>query len=373
MSLPHSRVPPRNSRKKQDWGSQAPSNLGHIVSRGNRQNLKRISNFSALAVFLILFSPSYLSAQPAFQKVNAAYVSTGGGFAVMWIAKEAKLFQKHGLDVQLIRIPGGPRLVQATIGGDVQFAHVSGVSTINAIARGADLVLLAQTSRGYSGHLMVRSSISSLNGLRKERIGVPQYGSTADLFLREGLKKWNLEPDRDVVILQLGGTTETFAALASGRIDGAVLTTELALRAGKAGFRDLFYFGNLGVQEAGSLLTAKGSFVTANEDVVVKFLKAFVEAIYLYKTDKDLSLRVLQKYTKNDDLDLLSAVRSEYSKGMDPIPYPKEEDLVGSLSRLEKESPTMERKTKGAKIEQFLASKYLKELEQSGFVKQLYR
>ena len=262
--------------------------------------------------------------------------------------------------------------MQATIGGDVHLAHVTGVSTINAIVRGADLVLLAQTSRGYSGHLMVRSSISSLNGLKKKKMGVPQYGSAADSFLREGLKRWNLEPDRDVAILQLGGTTETFAALVSGRIDGAVISTELALRAGKAGFRDLFYFGNLGLKELSSVLIAKRSFVTANEDVVVKFLKAFVEAIYLYKTNKELSLTVMQKYTRNDDLEILSAVREEYIKGIDSIPYPKEEDLMGSLSRLGKESEKMAGEIKSISANHFLETKYLRELEKSGFVKALY-
>jgi len=343
-------------------------NIGCASSKEHFQTFRPIVSFLALFFFVSLFFPSYTGSQPTLPKVNAAYVSTGGGFAVTWIAKEAKLFQKHGLDVQLIRIPGGPRLVQATIGGDIQFAHVSGVSVINAVARGADLVSLAQTSRGYSGRLMVRSSISSFNGLRKKIIGVPQYGSAADLFLREGLKMWNLEPDRDIAILQLGGTTETFAALVSGRIDGAVISTELALRAGKAGFRNLFDFRNLGVKEPSSILIAKRSFVMANEDVVVKFLKAFVEAIYLYKTDKDLSLRVLQKYTKNDDLDILSVVRDEYSKGMDPMPYPKEEDFVSSLNRLKNQSI----ETGSINVKDSLGTKYLKELEQSGFIKGLY-
>ena len=362
----------RGSQEKQGWLSRAHVNLRYILFKDYLQLFRPIASFPVVASFLTLLLPSYVGSQPALEKVNAAYVSTGGGFAVTWIAKEANLFQKYGLDVQLIRIPGGPRLVQATIGGDVHLAHVTGVSTINAIVRGAELVLLAQTSRGYSGHLMVRSSINSFNDVRKKRIGVPQYGSAADSFLREGLKRWNLEPDRDVAILQLGGTTETFAALASGRVDGAVISTELALRAGKAGFRDLFYFGNLGVKELSSVLIAKRSYVTAHEDLVVKFLKAFVEAIYLYKTNKDFSLKVLQKYTRNEDFEILSAVREEYIKNMDPIPYPKEEDFMGSLSRLGKESEKMEAKIKTISANHFLETKYLRELENSGFVKALY-
>lgn len=320
---------------------------------------------------LITIVHSSANAQSPVERLNVAYVSTGGGFAVTWIAKEANLFPKYGLDVQLIRIPGGPRLVQATIGGDVQFSHGSGVSTINAIARGADLALLAQTSRGYSGHLMVKPQYRALLDLRGAKIGVPQYGSTADLFLREGLKKWKLEPDKDVAILQAGGTTETFAALAGKRIDGAVLTTELALRAEKAGFIDLFNFQKLDIKEVGALLSAKRSFVVSNEDTTVKFLEAFVEAIYLYKTDKQLSLKVLKKYTRNDDPEILSAVREDYIDGMDPIPYPREDDLRGSMGRLLKELAKTGTKAPDVRPQDFVETKYLKKLEQSGFIKRI--
>ena len=313
------------------------------------------------------------NAQSPADRLNVAYVSTGGGFAITWIAQEVNLFKKYGLDVQLIRIPGGPRLVQATIGGDVHFAHGSGVSTINAIVRGADLVLLAQTARGYSAHLMVKSEYRGLEDLRGAKIGVPQYGSTADLYLREGLKKWKLEPDKDVAILQAGGTTETFAALVSRRIDGAVLTTELALRAQKGGFKDLLYFQNLDLKEVGSLLSAKRSFVFANEDTTLRFLQAFVEAIYLYKTNKDLSLRVLTKYTRNDDLEVLSAVRADYINGMDPIPYPRDEDLRGSLDRLLKEVVKTGTRSVDIRTQDFVETRYLKKLEQSGFIKRIYK
>ncbi|MBI4528013.1 MAG: ABC transporter substrate-binding protein [Deltaproteobacteria bacterium] len=327
----------------------------------------------AASILLSLFS-SLARSEAELKKVRAAYAGPGGGFAITWIAKEARLFSKYGLDAELIRIPTTPRLVQAVIGGDVQFAHTGGVSTVTAIARGAELAVLAQTSRGYSGHMVVRPALNSLQELKGKNVGITQYGSTGDLFLREGLRRWNLKPDKDVAILQIGGTAEIFSALVAGRLDGAVLSTELALRARKAGFKILFDFSALDIREMGTSLIANRSFIAKDEDAAAKnFLKAFVEAIYLYKTNKDLSLKVLQKYTRNDDLELLAAVREAYTKGMDPIPYPREEDLMGSLNRLKSESSEMEKRISRLSVQDFLETKYLRELERSGFIRSLYK
>lgn len=361
--------------RKRLWCSETHSQSESIYYNEDSWSFRPIEHVTGLvgAFCLALLFPSYLDAQSALPKINAAYVSSAGGFAVMWIAQEAKVFTKYGLDLQLIRVPGSPRLVQAVIGGDIHFAHTGGVSTANALARGADIVVLAQTEAAYSGHLVVKADIAGVDGLRGKRVGVPQYGSTADLFLREGLKKWNLRPDRDVTILQVGGTTEVLAALLAERIDAAVLAGELALRARKSGFLSLFRFRELDIREQGSSVIARRSFVREKENTVRVFLKAFVEGIYLYKTNKDLSLRVLQKYTRNDDYEMLAAVREEYTKYMEAIPYANELNLIGSLSRIEKDLTSLERKTQGASVAQFIESKYLKELDESGFVKQLYR
>lgn len=327
--------------------------------------------FFLIVLLAVLFVPCLVEAQPTLDKVNAAYVSTAGTFAVTWIAKEAKLFQKYGLDLQLIKIPGSPRLVQAVLSGDVHFGHTGGTSAVNAILRGAELAVLAQTSRGFSSHLMVKPSIASLADLGGRKIGVPQYGSTADLFLREGLKKWKFEPDRDVTVIQVGGMTEAFAALAGGTLDGAVIPTELAFRATKMGFHNLFSFKNLDLKEMGASLIVRRSYAKRNEDIVKRFLRAFLEAIYLYKTDREFSLKVIQKYTRNDDLEMLSTVRHDAIEVMEFVPYPREEDFIGSLGRIKKEP--------GGGIQRALGSadvfeaKYLKDLERSGFVESIRR
>ena len=317
----------------------------------------------------VLIGPSLGEAQPRLKKINAAYVSTAGSFAVAWIGKEAKLFQKYGLDLELIKVPGSPRLVQAVLGGDLQFGHTGGISAVNAIAHGADLAILAQTSRGFSSHLMVKPSIDSLGGLRGKKIGVPQYGSTADLFLRQGLERWKLEPGRDVVIIQVGGMTEAFMALTAGALDGAVIPTELAFRARKAGFKDIFPFRNLDLKEMGASLIARRSYVKENDDTVRKFVMAFVEAIYLYKTEKDFSLKVLHKYTRNDDLEMLSVVRDEAIEVMDFLPLPREDDFAGSLRRIRKESGQGVGRV--VRPDDVLEAKYIKDLEQSGFVRKI--
>jgi len=323
---------------------------------------------SLIAGLVMLLAPPFGHAQPKLDKVNVAYVSTAGTFAVTWIAKEAKLFRKYGLDAQVIQIPGSPRLVQAVLSGDVQFGHTGGVSTANAIVHGADLAILAQTSRGFSSHLIVKATIESMEALQNKKIGVPQYGSTADLFLREALRRWNLEPDRDVAIIQVGGMAESFAALASGALDGVVIPTELAFRARKLGFRDILPFQKIDLKEMGASLIATRPFVMRSGNIVQRFLMAFVEATFIYKSDPNFSLPVLQKYTKNQDLEMLSTVRDEAINLLDFPPYPRKEDFMGSLDRLRKESAKSTAQIKMETLQEVLDAKHLRELEESGFV-----
>lgn len=153
------------------------------------------------------------------EKSRVAIVSPSPNLSMPWIAKEAGIFAKHGLDVDVILLTGSPRLVQSLIAGDVDYAVVGASATMRARMRGAAVVILAATTNVSSQKILVgrNSGIRQLEDLKGRVVGVSQYGSEADVFARAALATTPLRPEKDVTILQLGGHPQVAAALVAGK------------------------------------------------------------------------------------------------------------------------------------------------------------
>ena len=302
-------------------------------------------------------------------KLKVAYPTTVGSMAVVWVAKEGGYFEKSGLDVVLIYVAGSSRVVQAMLAREVPIAEIAIPAVIQANLAGADLVMLAGPNHKPGQKLMVKPEIKSPEGLKGRKLGVTRFGTSDDFLIRYILSRWGLQPDREVPLIQMGGSQEILAGLASGAIDGGVLSSPLNLRALKLGFQMLVDLSAIGVDYQGAGVVTTRSFARENGDTIRRYLKAYVEGLHRFKTDQEFSLKVLAKYSRIAERDMLEETYKHYAvKVMPRVPYPTVNGIQLVLDEIGQRNP----KAKAVAPESLLDLTYLKEIEASGLVKSLY-
>ncbi len=326
-----------------------------------------------LAAFVLLFlwakTPSALAGQAkTLVKVVIGYGSADGGVAVLGFAQETKLFEKHGLDVVLVGMGTGSVSFRALIAKDLQISSLSGSGLVQAALQGADTVLIAALINGFVFKVFSAPEISSPAQLKGKKLGVSRYGATSDFAVRLALKKWGLNPERDVNILQIGTSQDTVRAMQTKMLDAGVTTGTSSLIARKAGFRELGDLADLGLDYPTSAIGTTKSYLQKNEATVKGFMLAYIEAIHDFKRNKEVALAVLKKYSRNDDREVLEHNYDDIASRYLAMPIPTLEGIRTILTELSSTTPA----AKNADPEQFVSYKIAREIEASGFVKRLY-
>src|SRR5262245_30955120 len=319
-----------------------------------RTNGRRLLIAAFGIAFFCAYAVSALAAQnKPLIKVVVGYGSTDGGVAVLGFAKETKLFEKRGLDVVLVGMGTGSVSLRALIAKDLQIASLSGSGLVQAALQGADTVLIAALINGFVFKVFAAPEISSPAQLKGKKLGVSRYGATSDFAVRLALKKWGLNPDRDVSILQIGTSQDTVRAMQTKMLDAGVLSGTSSLVARKAGFRELGDLAELGLHYPMAPIGTTKSFLQKNEAVVKEFMLAYIEAIHDYKRNKEAALAVLKKYTRNNDREVLEDSYTDAAKKYLPLPIPTVDGIRTILAELSSTVPA----AKNADPEQFVASK----------------
>ena len=318
-------------------------------------------------VVIVTFAAAALG--QSLPKVRAAYTSIGIQFDPVYIMKELDLPRKYGLDAEILFVPVSSRAVQAALAGEIQFITSAGVANINANMGGADFVGLTATLNTFVFKIMASPDLKKPEMLRGKKVGISRLGGASDFSIRYALTRWGLVPDKDVAIIQVGGEQEEVLALQNKAVDAVVLSepfATLAIRQGAAVVADL---SQLGVVYSMHGFGARKSFIQANRDVTIRFMKAYLEGIYVFKTNKDVALNVLKKYTRLDDMSLVQTSYEEMSQRLiRRVPYPDREGIQTIIDQLAKTRPQM----KNLNPSDFIDPTILKEIEDSGFVKKLY-
>ncbi len=304
----------------------------------------------------------------AAQKIRVAYVSPSAVLSIPRIANDAGILAKYGLEAELILLTGSPRLVQSLIAGDIDLSVVGITAVMRARIRGADVVILANPSNVPNQKLMVShaSKIHRLEDLRGVTIGVSQYGSEADTFARIALSKAGLRPDKDAAILQLGGHPQVAAALVAGGIEAGVLGGLATLTAQKSGARVLTSGLEQQTISPAGTLAATGAYVQRNHNTVARFMRAFVEGIHYFKTNPAGTIAILQKHL-GLNTEQTRFLYEEQVNLFEPFPLPSDKALQAILDR---ESDPKARNFKPA---DFVDLSFLREIEKSGLMENLYR
>ena len=322
-----------------------------------------------IAVFLDVRTPSVLAAQAKpLVKVVVGYGSTDGAIAPLWFAKETKLFEKRGLDVRLVGMGTGSVSLRALIANDLQISSLSGSGLVQAALQGADTVILSAAIDGFVFKVFGAPEMTSPAQLKGKKLGVSRYGATSDFAIRLALKKWGLNPERDLNILQIGTTQDTLRAMQTRMLDAGVLSGTASLMARKAGFRELGDLAELGLHYPMAPIGTTKSYIQKNEALVKEFLLAYIEAIHDFKRNKEAALKVLRKYTRNEDPEVLEDSYNNYANKYLALPIPTPDGIRTILTELSTTVPA----AKNADPEQFVAYKIAREIEASRFVKRLY-
>src|SRR2546427_3439073 len=286
---------------------------------------------------------------------------------IPWLAKEAKIYEKNGLDVELILVRGSGQTSAAIIGGSIFAAPVTIATVMLANLGGADMVTVAHTVPGVQTKLLVRPEIKRPEDLKGKKIGVSSFGSLGDFLERYIMRKYGLEPGRDVIMMSVGGPPEVLQALVTGAIDAGDLSYPANVTAEKKGFKVLWDARQEVVYPSMSVVTRRKS-IQEDRDTVMRLVKSHVEGIAYLKTHKDFSLKVLSKYLRTNDREILEGSYEIFTKDFISVPYPIMQGLQPTYDYVALSRPEI----RSHKPEEFMDPSFIAELDKSGFIKRLY-
>ena len=319
---------------------------------------------------LVLWVTFFLSPAVGFSAsttipMRLLYPSFAGSWATAWIAKEAGYFSSEGLDVELIRVGGSTRMVAAMLGGSAPIIQAGASAALAATAAGSDVVIIGATGTVSPFRLMARPEIKQPSDLKGKKAGITTFGSTSDQVLRIALKQFNLEPNKDVAILSMGAQPEAFAALQSGAVHVVALSYPLYPKAAKLGMRELVNFGQLGVEDINGTVITTRSFIAQQRDTALRFLRAFTRGMHRYRTDKEYSKKILAKYGKITDEEILEGTWQDYAPTLQKSPRPSLKAIQFLIEN------QFQGKKPLPKAEQFVDTSLVDQLEKSGFIESL--
>ena len=326
----------------------------------------------ALFVFfnVYAFSVNEAAAQPRSKNITIVYAGTSTNQAPGWVAYEAGIFRKYGLEVQLVHVTGGPKAVQVLVSGYATMGQVAGAPAVQSILQGSDVVLIGGILNTMNYQFIVDKSIQRPEDLKGKSVAVSRAGSSSDFATRFALDKYGLVPGKDVGIVEIGTQPERFAAIDSGRVQGVMLEVPQTLKAKKMGLRVMADLQMLGLEYQATGLATTRSLIKSRPEIFRNLMKAYAEAIYYYKTHPRESIAILQKYLKIDDLDALQEAYEAVGLTLVPEkPYPTLKGIQMILGELAGREP----KAQTAKPDQFVDLTFIKELDASGFIDRLYK
>lgn len=297
--------------------------------------------------------------------VSAGYPQLNGGQTPLWLMPDTGIDRRYGVDVRPVLIPGGARLTQTVVSGDIDVA-LTGGAAVNAMLSGAELVYVGMPVPTFAFSLYVRPEIKTVEDLRGKVLGVITKGASSDHASIALLRRHNMSQGKDVKVLYFSRQEDALAALNQGIVSAAVHSPPTTLMARRLGFKELVNIGSLKIPYPFTGLAVRRSLVRQNPELVKSFLKCYVAALKVAIEQPETSRRVLGRYLVTKDAEIIDEAYRGFAPLFPKIPYVTEEAIRAALSF------TDHPKAAGADPGDFFDNRFLKELDQSGFVKELY-
>lgn len=319
---------------------------------------------SLLLATVILLGTIPAEVMPA-EKTRVAFSAVAPTQGVLWVADVGGLFVKNGLDAEIIYTRAA---IETLIAGEVQFGQMTGALMFSARLQGADPVMLAGVQDILNDRLIVRPNFNSIEELKGKRIGVFRFGSASHMRMLNVLPRYGMG-ERDVTFLQVGDTPERLIALHGGSIDATLLSPPDHFHAVRAGMKILLNLRELNVPYQGTGLVTTQRLLARNRDLARRFLKTFVDAIHLLRTNPTLAKRAMAKYRQTKDEKQLEDAYQTLREMVKPKPYPSIDGFKTIIQDTVERMPA----AKTANPKDFIDTSLLAELDRSGYIDGLYR
>ncbi len=305
----------------------------------------------------------------AADKLTGLYSAQVMSMALPWIAQEAMLLRKYNLDLQLVYIATTPIATAAILGGDAELVQTGGTGIARAFIQGAtDLVMIGGVKNALTHSILAGREIEKPQDLRGKKIGVTRIGSNSHYFTIQALRRFGLDPSRDISFVQSGGEFETLTALSNGNIHAATITPPGDAKAIAQGFHYVVYGPDLRIPNVAVAFITRRSVIARRLQVLGRFMMAVAEAAQILHTDKEFAYKVLAKQLRIGDRKVLDAAYSAEIKVLERRLEIKPEAIQAILD----EVAQTDARAKKVKPHELVDSRYLDEMEKSGFFDKLW-
>jgi NitT/TauT family transport system substrate-binding protein len=297
--------------------------------------------------------------------VRVGYPQPSGAMLPLWLVSDAKLDQKYGVPVQNIFISGAARMNQSMVAGDIDLASIGG-AVVNTVLAGSDLVAIAVGVPTYGFSLYGRPEVKDIAGLQGKVVGIMSKGASSEHAVIALLQRHGMQPGKDVKFIYLGGVREVVAALDRGIVSAGVLSSPTTLMARRLGQKELVNIATLNLPYMHSGVATRRSFTRQQPERIKAYLRAYIAAIKIANEDAETSKHALARYLVTNDSAILDEAYQTFRGIFPKVPYVTE-DYIKSVLAVS-DNP----KAAGANPKEFFDNRFLKELEDSGFVQELY-
>lgn len=325
-----------------------------------------------LGVLLAFLTPIVDATAQSMTKITFPYSPINSSSLHWMLAKDAKIFDKYGLDVDLVYMGASSLILQSMLSGSAHLAGFAGPAIVSNVLKGGDVITVAATTP-FTISVMARPGIEKVEDLRGKKIGISRLGAVPHFAIQLILERFSV---KDAVILQMGGQPEAAAGLRRGAVDAAVLSLPHTHLLQNDGYRELFGhtdYHKFGINFLSGGVAARRSYATKNRDITVRFIKATLEGIKAMSTQQNLAKRVFAKYARQNDSQVLEQIHkfAVETVSRDPA-IPK--DAILSMARLMADFGLVDRAAAAATpAEAYFDDSYVREIKQSGFLKELWR
>jgi len=321
---------------------------------------------SGLIALVLVCCVNDVASQP-LETLNASYASVTGSRIPLWIAKDAGLFEKYGLHVNLVVIAAGNAAIGALASGDVEILGAPGTTTIVSAAKGLSVAIIGTFGPG-SWKLVAHPGITSIQELRGKTVGISRLGTGIEFATRRALLKLGFTPGKDINILATGlsESNKRIMVMLQGKIDATLVSPDNMYEAETKGWKlsPLADLNDLGIYTSASDLSAKRDFLKNQRQRARAFMMAYCEAIWLGKNDKSVALTSFRKQMRENDPSRLEVLYRNYVLDVLPLkPYPMEEVIQSEIENLTPTVPEL----RGKRAADFIDKTILTELEREGF------
>jgi NitT/TauT family transport system substrate-binding protein len=320
--------------------------------------------FILVALMVLLFHGTAVA--QGLTRVMSGYAAVSGPHAVLWVAREAGLFEKNGLRADVAYIRSGSTMAQTLVSGEIQMAQMGGPAMLAAGVAGIDVTFVAVALN--TTPIVIMGNVAKMEELRGKAIGITRFGSNTDISARFAIRKAGLQPEKDIALLQLEDYPGIMGGMQSGRIAAGALADPFTDAAKKLGYKEIADIAALGLEFPFVGIAAKKSYLKENSDTAQRFVRAYTEAIALYKNNRDLAMKITGKYTGIKDPAILSSTVNFYAPKLARVPYP----TIGGIRFVLEQLATRDPKAKNVNPESFMDVRFVKQLEDSGFIQGLY-